>query len=112
MKLGKNGVRYVRYVPKTIPRGLRLVHNFPPGDPDRPLGAGGFRAFWKRADDAKAKGYFLCRCGWAPHLKRHYTTHRDRIDIIAHVLGVSRVAAAKGGLAAEESRSRTKRSRR
>ena len=37
LKLGKNGMRYVVHVPKTIPDGLRLVHNFEPGDPNRAL---------------------------------------------------------------------------
>ena len=81
MKLGKGGYRYVgRFVPKTIPKGLRLVHNFEPGDPTRPLGADGFRAWWEGADAKESTIHgetikllrCVCRCGWAPHLKRHY----------------------------------------
>lgn len=71
-KLVKAGMRYVRTVLKAIPAGLRLVHNFEPGDPDRIIGADGFRAYLESAKGKPAGPRYLCRCGWAPHLKRHY----------------------------------------
>ena len=55
---------------KTIPMGLRLVHNFEPGSAGRRTSEGGFRAWWEKAD-AKPRRR-VCRCRWAPHLKRHY----------------------------------------
>jgi len=72
VKLTKDGTKYLRMnerLPESIPKGLRLVHNFEPGRPGRGIGEGGFRVWWEKAD-AQPRPY-LCRCGWAPHLK-HY----------------------------------------
>lgn len=67
------GVRYLTGVPKAIPEGKRLVHNFPPGVPRRPSGAGGFR-YWLEADEASDKRS-ACQCEWeAPP---HWTTYRQ-----------------------------------
>jgi hypothetical protein len=58
---------YVDSVPVDLPDGYVLVHNFPPGDPQRPLGSDGFRAWLtpRHADDVQ------CDCGWSPV---HYRT--------------------------------------
>jgi hypothetical protein len=64
------GMRYLRAVPKKNARAGRFLwHNFPPGDPNRILGDGGFRAWVEPVkDEARA-----CDCGWAPHLGLHYS---------------------------------------
>ena len=63
-------------MPKTVSKGLRLVHNFEPPNPKRRLSNDGFRAYFERAD-AKVGRRYLCRCGWAPHLK-HYDADARR----------------------------------
>ena len=74
VKLTKDGPKYLGMgakIPTEIPEGLRLVHNFPLGHPDRGMGEGGFRAWWEK-DDNKQQGHrYVCRCDWAPGVK-HY----------------------------------------
>ena len=74
VKLTKDGMKYLRMDQRidklTVPKGLRLVHNFEPGRPNRGIGEGGFRA-WFEKDSKRGPQPYLCRCGWAPHLK-HY----------------------------------------
>ncbi len=55
-------------VPAPLPKeGERVVHNFPPGDPNRPYGANGFR-FWTQPDhDRPDAPQVLCECGWEPN---------------------------------------------
>jgi hypothetical protein len=69
-------VRYLTVIPrKPLPADHVVVHNFPPGSPDRALGDGGFRAWIAAAGDE----YLVepCNCGWAPRLGTHYTTIRQ-----------------------------------
>lgn len=57
-------VRYLTGIPKKIPEGLVVVHNFRPGDPQRPPRRGGFRIFFARFVDDAERGP-PCDCGWS-----------------------------------------------
>ncbi len=63
--------RYLSRTPRTVQTGRIVVHNHvrPEGFPNVPLGWQGFRAW---TDVPKPKTYLVCRCGWAPHLSRHF----------------------------------------
>lgn len=67
-------IRYVPRIPKKIPAGLALVHNFRPTTPDQPIGLNGFRCFYVSARSIRL---VQCRCGWAPALK-HYRLRRPK----------------------------------
>ena len=74
----KDTVRYVgRWTPRTVPPGRIVVHNHvrPEGFPDVPVGWHGFRVW---TDVPKPRDYRVvtCRCGWAPHLRRHFRVRR------------------------------------
>ena len=73
-------VRYVRafVVPRKVPRGRVLVHNHirPVGfRPDYPVGWSGFRAWTMKPHPSVG----VCKCGWAPLVRRHYRVAR-RLD--------------------------------
>jgi hypothetical protein len=48
--------------------GLVVVHNVLASRPDQKFGEGGFR-FWVQKPDGRL---VVCKCCWAPHLKKHY----------------------------------------
>ena len=58
-------------LPKAIPAGKVLVHNFPAKNPAQRLGPDGHRAWWENAPPAKE--LIACSCGWCPGLGKHYT---------------------------------------
>ena len=86
--------------PRRVPMGRIIVHNLAPPGPNVPSGLGGFRVYLVDAGDfegmARAHGFpnvvqglngfriwtdvpkpkdyrvVECRCGWAPHLRRHF----------------------------------------
>jgi hypothetical protein len=63
-------IRYVPLIPRKIPAGLVLVHNFVQAlEADHPPSVNGFRAWFSKAGD---KRLAVCRCGWAPRFKNHY----------------------------------------
>jgi hypothetical protein len=77
-------VRYLSGVPKQVPAGRVVVHNWVrarwlPGDflfdPEQPepqwrkLSEQGFRAWTQLPDDDQL---VVCGCGWASHLSEHY----------------------------------------
>jgi hypothetical protein len=70
----ENVKRYLSRTPrKEYPKGVRLVHNFPPGPPDDPgadraIGFGGFR-IW--VTDEEESGGSRCYCGWLED-REHY----------------------------------------
>jgi len=74
--------RYLPHTPKKVPAGLIIVHNSVPArlQPDenneggawREVGQGGFR-IWR---DRPSPNYVECKCGWAPHLGKHYRVKR------------------------------------
>ena len=68
----RNAGRATASIPK---QGERVVHNFPPGDPSRPYGDGGFR-YWTQPDedDPSRPPQVLCECGWEPN--PHHTPDR------------------------------------
>jgi len=75
-------MRYVRRVPKAIPEGLRLVHNFVPGtarlrarSPNLTPGPMGFTFYYERVNEPNVRRV-ICTCGWAPHLE-HYNVEQD-----------------------------------
>jgi hypothetical protein len=69
VKLGKDGTRYISYIPKRIDEGQILVHNFVPTGAQREhVGLDGFRIWLQRPE----KRFKLCRCGFAPHIAAHY----------------------------------------
>ena len=69
IKVGKDGSRSLPYIPKELSPGLRLVHNFVPDQDQRALvGLHGFRIWVQN----HAKHVKVCRCGFAPHIRRHY----------------------------------------
>jgi hypothetical protein len=58
-------VRYYVGIPrKSLPEGCVLLHNFPPGDPQRSPNAGGFRIFVARVEPGD-KLPPPCKCGWS-----------------------------------------------
>jgi hypothetical protein len=60
-------VRYVSRVPRQVPSGLVLVHNFQPAPMQGlNIGLNGFRCFYVAADELR--GEKPCPCGWAPYL--------------------------------------------
>lgn len=64
---------YLSLVPKAVPSGRIVVHNFVRHTGGtRRLGMRGFRA-WTAAP---APHYVACDCGWAPHLGTHYRVDR------------------------------------
>jgi hypothetical protein len=65
-------LKYVRRVPKKLPPGMALAHNFQPV-PIQAMnpGLGGFRCFLIPKSAARAE-WKVCNCGFAPHLKEHY----------------------------------------
>jgi hypothetical protein len=70
-------MKYLRRLPKknkVYPDGIYLVHNFPPGDAKRPLGAGGFRAW---ITDKLQPCQKPCLCGWA-NGREHYSTYASK----------------------------------
>ncbi len=64
-------IRYVHGVPRKIPEGAVVVHNFPPGNREREVGEGGFRVFLAvlEGEDIQTP----CDCGWRG-IGPHYTT--------------------------------------
>jgi len=70
---------YLREPPDAVPRGVMLMHNFPPGEVGRPLADGSFRAWLEPTD---RKRCVRCRCGWAarsgPHYRARKTTGKSR----------------------------------
>lgn len=70
-------VRYVTGVPKQIPDGLVLVHNFRPGNPQQKPNEGGFRIFLARFADDAERGP-PCDCGWRGGLE-HYEVPARRV---------------------------------
>ena len=63
---------YVARIPRQLRPGKVLVHNHvrPAGfGPRTPVGTEGFRAWFADPDPEALRA---CRCGWAPHLPRHY----------------------------------------
>lgn len=56
-------VRYLTGIPKKIPEGLVVVHNFRPGDPNRAVRDGGFRIFLGQFENDEEMGP-PCDCGW------------------------------------------------
>jgi hypothetical protein len=67
-------MRYLERLPKTIPPGRILVHNFPPS-PEQAncLGLNGFRAF--TVPETVKEGFKKCSCGWSG--LEHCTTHEN-----------------------------------
>ena len=68
-----NTKRYIPYIPRAVPAGKIVVHNHvrPEGFPNVPVGWEGFRV-WLDVPTPKDYRVTGCRCGWAPHLKKHY----------------------------------------
>jgi hypothetical protein len=84
------GMRYLSGVPKRVPPGRVVVHNwvrerrlpgddsFDPALPEpqwRKLSESGFRA-WTQLPDERI---VVCDCGWAPHLDEHYRVKAERV---------------------------------
>jgi hypothetical protein len=84
-------MRYLSGVPKEVPAGRVVVHNWVrarrlPGDDEfdpelpepqwRKLGEWGFRAWTQLPDDQ----LLVCGCGWAPHLPEHYRIRREEMQ--------------------------------
>jgi hypothetical protein len=69
-------VRYLTGVPKAIPEGTVLVHNFRPGSPDRKVRDGGFRIFLATFVDDEERGP-ACNCGWRGGVE-HYESPGHR----------------------------------
>jgi hypothetical protein len=68
--------RYVSRVPKQVPKGLALVHNFQPAPMQGyNIGLGGFRCFYVPAEEMKREK--PCPCGWAPHLTHYNPSGRN-----------------------------------
>jgi len=67
----KSKARYTAGTPRSIPTGRIIVHNHvrPRGYPDVGYGQNGFRVW---SDVHNAREHRVCRCGWAPHLSKHY----------------------------------------
>jgi hypothetical protein len=67
--------RHVGYIPKKLKAGVMLVHNhIRPKDfhPEYWPGGSGFRAW---VTDTGLWRLRVCRCGWAPHLPKHFRIH-------------------------------------
>ena len=70
------GPIYLNAVPIDVPDGMRLVHNFPPGQPRRPAGDRGFRYWLEPIEDNDRR--HPCACSWdAPE---HFSTWHPVID--------------------------------
>jgi hypothetical protein len=71
----RSKMRYLRSVPKVMPGGQALWHNFPPGrDLNRRIGDDGFRIFFLSDDAMRPQDESRrCACGWAPHIAVHYS---------------------------------------
>lgn len=63
-------VRYLTGIPKEIPEGLVIVHNFRPSTPDQGIRVNGFRAFLARFESDEEMGP-PCDCGWRDGVE-HY----------------------------------------
>jgi hypothetical protein len=74
--------KYLSSVPKKIPAGRAVCHNFVPGDLKRPLGERGFRAFTYPADDLP-DNFAECPCGWSG--LKHYVP-ASRLPLPAEAL--------------------------
>ena len=63
---------YLRVVPKQVPEGRVVVHNFV--RPTQRLGSRGFHAW---TEPVGTPNRIVWTCDWAPHLPEHYrvTTH-------------------------------------
>lgn len=61
-----------------MPDGQVLVHNFPPGYPDRKIGAGGFR-IWTEPLRAEL---VVCPCNWSVRVRPHYNSSREDLEDI------------------------------
>lgn len=57
-------VRRVSGLPRKVPAGCYVAHNFPCGDPQRRPGIGGFRIFLIRLEEGDVLPK-PCKCGWA-----------------------------------------------
>jgi hypothetical protein len=76
MKTLKKTIRYVSRVPRKVPEGLALVHNFMPAPMQgMSIGLNGFRCFYVAAEELK--GEKPCPCGWAPHLTHYNPSGRN-----------------------------------
>jgi hypothetical protein len=69
-------VRYLTGVPKALPEGTVLVHNFRPGSPDRKVRYGGFRIFLATFVNDEERGQ-PCGCGWRGGVE-HYEAPAHR----------------------------------
>ena len=65
-------MRYLSGVPKKVPPGRVVVHNWV--RPAQRLGERGFRA-WTQLPDERV---VVCGCDWAPHLSEHYRVKPER----------------------------------
>ena len=61
-------MRYLGEVPKSLPEGRHLWHNWPPSKPNKRLGKDNFQAWLEPHTDEGSR----CHCGWAPGLV-HYS---------------------------------------
>jgi hypothetical protein len=66
--MSRSRMKYIFYVPKTLPTGRVLVHNLVCHDANTMPGTYGFRAWL----DIPRHDYVICSCGWAGNIGRHY----------------------------------------
>lgn len=64
-------MHYVSAIPRTLPAGRVLVHNFV--RPQPVLGLNGFRAWLEAPSELLER----CDCPWAPRLDAHYRVRRS-----------------------------------
>jgi hypothetical protein len=69
--------RYVTRIPREVPKGLALVHNFQPTPMQAmTIGLDGFRCFYVKANEAK--DFKRCNCGFAAPVPHFNNPSRDR----------------------------------
>jgi hypothetical protein len=71
-------IRYTGGVPRKIPEGAVVVHNFAPAYPERDYGSGGFRVWLAYPEDGDIET--PCDCGWQG-IGPHFTRYTDRLEI-------------------------------
>jgi hypothetical protein len=61
-------MRYVGYIPKSVPPDRVLAHNHIRHTVDMPIGMNGFRA-WTWPKGKQPRRFLRCKCGWSglPH---------------------------------------------